>query len=87
MAASVPWIGPPLARFLRGGEDVTGATLTRFFGFHVAVLPGLTTLFLLVHLFWCRSSASARLRGGGGSPAEVAERAADGSSPTSSCAN
>jgi cytochrome b6 len=50
MAASVPWIGPPLARFLRGGEEVGGATLTRFFGFHVAVLPGLTTILLLLHL-------------------------------------
>ena len=50
MAASLPWIGEPMARFLRGGEDVGGATLTRFFGFHVAVLPGLMTLFLLVHL-------------------------------------
>ncbi len=50
MAASVPVIGPPLARFLRGGEDVGGATLTRFFGFHVAVLPGLMTVMLLVHL-------------------------------------
>ena len=50
MAASLPWIGPPLARYLRGGADVGGATLTRFFGFHVAVLPGLTTLLLLVHL-------------------------------------
>ena len=30
-----------VARFLRGGNDVGGATLTRFFGFHVAVLPGL----------------------------------------------
>jgi len=50
MAASVPGIGPALARYLRGGEDVSGATLTRFFGFHVAVLPGLTTVLLLVHL-------------------------------------
>jgi cytochrome b6 len=50
MAASLPGIGPPLARFLRGGDDVGGATLTRFFGFHVAVLPGITTLVLLVHL-------------------------------------
>jgi cytochrome b6 len=39
-----------VARFLRGGEDVGGATLTRFFGFHVAVLPGLTTVLLGVHL-------------------------------------
>jgi cytochrome b6 len=50
MAASLPWIGLPLARFLRGGEEVGGATLTRFFGFHVAVLPGLTTVLLLAHL-------------------------------------
>lgn len=50
MAASVPVLGPPIARFLRGGDDVGGATLTRFFGFHVAVLPGLTTVLLLFHL-------------------------------------
>jgi cytochrome b6 len=50
MAAAVPVIGEHLARFLRGGNDVGGGTLTRFFGFHVAVLPGITTLLLLVHL-------------------------------------
>ncbi len=50
MAASFPVIGPPLARFLRGGDAVTGATLSRFFGFHVAVLPGLTTVLLFIHL-------------------------------------
>ncbi len=50
MAASIPGIGSYVARFLKGGVDVGGATLTRFFGFHVAVLPGLTTLLLLLHL-------------------------------------
>jgi quinol-cytochrome oxidoreductase complex cytochrome b subunit len=50
MAAAVPVVGHYIARFLRGGNDVGGATLTRFFGFHVAVLPGITTLLLLVHL-------------------------------------
>jgi len=50
MAGAVPLVGPYLLVFLRGGEDVTGATLTRFFGFHVAVLPGITTLLLLFHL-------------------------------------
>jgi len=50
MAASVPLIGHHLARFLRGGEDVGGATLTRFFGFHVAVLPGVTTMLVAIHL-------------------------------------
>ena len=50
MAGSVPWIGKWLLVFLRGGQEVTGATLTRFFGFHVAVLPGLATLLLAIHL-------------------------------------
>lgn len=49
-AAAVPVAGPLLLRILRGGEEVTGATLTRFFAFHVAVLPGVTILLLLVHL-------------------------------------
>ncbi len=50
MATFVPWIGPALGRYLRGGDTVGGATLTRFFGFHVAVLPALTSLLLLFHL-------------------------------------
>jgi cytochrome b6 len=48
--AQIPVIGRPIMIFLRGGEDVTGATLTRFFGFHVALLPGITTLLIMAHL-------------------------------------
>jgi cytochrome b6 len=50
ITGQVPGIGKPVMIFLRGGEEVTGATLTRFFGFHVAVLPGLATLLILVHV-------------------------------------
>ncbi len=50
ITGQVPVIGRPIMIFLRGGEEVTGATLSRFFGFHVAVLPGLATLLILVHL-------------------------------------
>lgn len=49
-AGVVPLAGPLLLKILRGGEEVTGATLTRFFGFHVAILPGITILLLLLHL-------------------------------------
>ncbi|UCE65769.1 MAG: cytochrome bc complex cytochrome b subunit [Candidatus Zixiibacteriota bacterium] len=49
-AVMVPFIGQWLLEFLRGGPEVTGATLTRFFGFHVAVLPGICTVFLAGHL-------------------------------------
>ena len=50
IAGVVPIVGHPVLRFLRGGDDVTGATLTRFFGFHVAVLPATATVFLAVHV-------------------------------------
>lgn len=47
---AVPVIGEPLKIFIRGGEDVTGATLSRLFGFHVALLPGIFTFLLMLHL-------------------------------------
>jgi cytochrome b6 len=50
IAGVIPVIGKPIMIFLRGGEDVTGATLSRFFGFHVAVLPGVFTVLLGIHL-------------------------------------
>lgn len=50
IAGVVPIVGHTALRFLRGGDDVTGATLTRFFGFHVAVLPATATVFLAVHV-------------------------------------
>ena len=50
IAGIIPIIGKPMMVFLRGGEEVTGATLSRFFGFHVAVLPALFTVFLSIHL-------------------------------------
>lgn len=50
IAGVVPFVGESILIFLRGGEDVTGATLSRFFGFHVAVLPGLFTVLLGIHL-------------------------------------
>jgi cytochrome b6 len=46
----IPGIGHWTLTFLRGGEDVTAATLTRFFAFHVALLPGLATVFVGLHL-------------------------------------
>ena len=51
IAGVVPLVGPFLLRFLRGGDEVTGATLTRFFGFHVAILPAVATVLLAVHVY------------------------------------
>jgi len=51
IADTVPGIGHFVVRFMRGGETVTGATLTRLFGAHVAILPGVAVAVLGLHLF------------------------------------
>jgi cytochrome b6 len=50
IAGAVPVVGEWTVRFLRGGDRVTGATLSRFYGWHVAILPALTTALLLAHV-------------------------------------
>jgi len=50
IARVVPVVGDFLVRFLRGGDDVTGATLTRLFGVHVAILPIAATALVGLHL-------------------------------------
>ena len=51
VAGALPLVGNFALRLLRGGDQVTGGTLTRFYGFHVAVLPALTTVLLGAHLY------------------------------------
>jgi cytochrome b6 len=48
---AVPGVGGFLVRFIRGGPDVTGATLTRLFGMHVAILPMMATVLLGLHIW------------------------------------
>ncbi|MBI2212528.1 MAG: cytochrome bc complex cytochrome b subunit [Acidobacteria bacterium] len=50
IAGSLPVVGEWTLRFLRGGERVTGGTLSRFYGWHVAILPAITVLVLGIHL-------------------------------------
>lgn len=50
MAGTVPVVGHFIVRFMRGGNSVTGATLTRLFGAHVAILPAIATTLLVLHL-------------------------------------
>jgi quinol-cytochrome oxidoreductase complex cytochrome b subunit len=45
----IPLIGGMLLGLLRGGADITGLTLTRFYGIHMLVLPALVFIFLAVH--------------------------------------
>lgn len=49
MLGSFPLIGSPLTALLRGGGEVSGSTLLRFYSLHVLWLPLLTSFFLWVH--------------------------------------
>jgi cytochrome b6 len=48
--AQIPLVGRPILLVLRGGEDITGTTLTRMFGLHVAILPAIATVLIVLHL-------------------------------------
>jgi len=48
---AVPVVGEWATKFLRGGDDVTGDTLSRFFTLHVSVLPLIMFLVLAVHVY------------------------------------
>jgi len=50
IAGAVPVVGEWALRFLRGGDRVGGGTLSRFYGWHVAILPALTLMLLGVHV-------------------------------------
>jgi cytochrome b6 len=47
----VPWLGKDLLLLARGGDEVTGDTLARFYAVHVVILPLAAFAFLGVHLF------------------------------------
>jgi cytochrome b6 len=63
----LPVAGGFVMRLLRGGEDVTGATLTRFFGIHVTLLPMIFLVVLSLHLLFVQ-------RQGMGEPLHVQAR-------------
>ena len=53
VGTEVPKVAPGgafIVNILRGGEEVTGETLTRMFSVHVVLLPGLLLLLLSAHL-------------------------------------
>jgi ubiquinol-cytochrome c reductase cytochrome b subunit len=49
-AGKFPVIGPPLARFVLAGDTVGGATLSRFFAYHVFFIPAIIFALIGLHL-------------------------------------
>lgn len=54
IAATVPVIGHSLLVLVRGGEEVGALTLTRFYSFHVMLLPATLLIFKFMHLYLVR---------------------------------
>lgn len=54
IAGATPIIGGWIADFMRGGTDIGQNTLTRFFLFHVVLLPLLTALAIGIHVYLIR---------------------------------
>jgi quinol-cytochrome oxidoreductase complex cytochrome b subunit len=57
MAGFVPFIGEDVRDILLGGPTVDSSTLLRFYVLHVAVLPGITLVVLMIHLWRWRKDA------------------------------
>jgi ubiquinol-cytochrome c reductase cytochrome b subunit len=47
---AVPWVGPPVAEWIRGDFVVSDATLTRFFSLHIVAMPLLLVGLVYVHI-------------------------------------
>ena len=62
IAGATPFIGPWLADFIRGGSEIGQNTLTRFFLFHIALLPFITLLFVALHLYLIRTHGVSELK-------------------------
>jgi ubiquinol-cytochrome c reductase cytochrome b subunit/cytochrome b6 len=51
---AIPLLGHPVALLMRGGPEVTGETLTRFFIFHIGLLPTIMFVLLAAHVAFIR---------------------------------
>lgn len=55
IAEGVPIIGPMMASFIRGGDEIGANTLTRFFVLHIGVLPTVMFILIAIHVFFIRT--------------------------------
>lgn len=63
MIKEVPVIGSAILRLLRGGDDVSSNTLTRFFNLHIGFLPTLAFIILVAHILLVRLHGVSKLEG------------------------
>jgi quinol-cytochrome oxidoreductase complex cytochrome b subunit len=49
--ATAPFLGPFIADFLRGGQEIGSDTLARFYSLHMLLIPGGLIALILLHLY------------------------------------
>jgi quinol-cytochrome oxidoreductase complex cytochrome b subunit len=49
--ATAPFLGPFLADFLRGGQEIGTETLARFYSLHMLLIPGALIALITLHLY------------------------------------
>jgi len=54
LVEAVPWVGKTMLLVLRGGEQISGLTISRFFAIHCIILPWITFAMLLGHFMLVR---------------------------------
>ncbi len=64
----IPLVGDWMLQVLRGGSEVTGNTLYRFFALHVAILPVITFALVGAHLLFIQRQGMAPPVGRSGAP-------------------
>ncbi len=57
---AIPFIGDFMLKVMRGGSEVTGATLSRFFGLHISVLPPVFVMVLAAHLTFVQTQGMSK---------------------------
>ena len=62
LAEAVPFVGPFIAHFLRGGPEVGENTLTRFFILHIGLLPTVVAILVSLHILLVRLHGVTELR-------------------------
>ncbi len=61
IAAATPLVGEWLAGFIKGGDEIGSNTITRFYAFHVILLPLLTSILIVVHIYLIREHGVTKL--------------------------
>lgn len=60
LVKKVPWIGTFLYWIMIGDDVLAQTALTRFFSFHIMILPAITVLFLAIHFYLVKKQGTSR---------------------------